>query len=444
MQVINNAALANATNQLQGIYNSGDGSNINYSYYGDFDASGNPKVLKYATMSKTGNDTTMNYTFDDTLRVKTAYVSVDGVKDSILLVYDYASDKVITHFYFVDWTTGTYILRHDLVTNKVGDTYTFGSFHRLSSGHTPNSNQKITGPIDITAQWIVQVGAGQAAIAVCNGIIGIATLAAAVLIASTSPVLATAAILFGLSAVFSSNGHADTITLPTATTISTPPANTPPPPTQQTINTINTIVPPPPGPTGTVTDIDGNVYNMVTIGTQVWMKENLKTTRYNDGSAIPTGLSNTAWQNTTSGAYAIYDNNAANNTTYGKLYNWYAVNTGKLAPAGWHVPTDAEWTTLTTFLGGELIAGDKMKATTLWTAYTGITNTNSSGFTGLPAGNRYYNGSFDVIGLSGYFWSSTEGNTSFAWYRYLGYGDSGALRGNYYKGYGFSVRCVRD
>jgi uncharacterized protein (TIGR02145 family) len=136
---------------------------------------------------------------------------------------------------------------------------------------------------------------------------------------------------------------------------------------------------------GTVTDIDGNVYNTVTIGTQCWMAENLKTTRYNDGTAILTGLSNADWQITTSGAYAIYNNDPANNTTYGKLYNIYAVKTNKLAPAGWHVPTYTEWTTLTTYLGGEAVAGGKMKATTLWSSpNTGATN--SSGFTGLPAG----------------------------------------------------------
>lgn len=140
----------------------------------------------------------------------------------------------------------------------------------------------------------------------------------------------------------------------------------------------------------TVTDIDGNVYQTVTIGTQVWMKENLKTTRYKDGTAIPNVTDNMQWDNLSSGAYCIYDNNAANNTTYGKLYNWYAVNTGKLAPAGWHVPTDAEWTTLTDYLGGDDIAGDKMRDTTftLWEYYDGFTSTNSSGFTALPAGFR--------------------------------------------------------
>lgn len=194
----------------------------------------------------------------------------------------------------------------------------------------------------------------------------------------------------------------------------------------------------------TVTDIDGNVYNVVKIGNQCWMKENLKTTRYKDGTAIPTGLSNTAWQNTTSGAYAIYNNNAANNTTYGKLYNWYAVNTGKLAPAGWHVPTDAEWTTLINFLGGETVAGNKMKATILWAPFSGIANTNSSGFTGLPAGVRSNNGTFNFIGTTGLFWSSSENGTSNAWYRYLNSNNSNASSYANGKQYGFSVRCVRD
>ncbi len=194
---------------------------------------------------------------------------------------------------------------------------------------------------------------------------------------------------------------------------------------------------------GTVTDIDGNVYNTVTIGTQCWMAENLKTTRYNDGSAIPTGLSDAAWQNTTSGAYAIYNNDPSNNTTYGKLYNWYAVNTGKLAPAGWHVPTDAEWTTLTTYLGGTSVAGAAMKTTNLWLSpNTGATN--SSGFTGLPAGNRYFNGSFYNFGGDGYFWSSMETTTTNAWGCILYYNSSNAYRNYRDKREGFSVRCIKD
>jgi uncharacterized protein (TIGR02145 family) len=195
---------------------------------------------------------------------------------------------------------------------------------------------------------------------------------------------------------------------------------------------------------GTVTDIDGNVYTTVTIGTQCWMQENLKTTRYNDGSAVAGGLSDAAWQANTSGAYAIYDNNAANNSTYGKLYNWYAVNSGKLAPAGWHIPSDAEWKTLTTYLGGDSIAGDKMKAGILWTSYPDIVNNNSSGFSGLPAGYRTSNGTYDYIGINGYFWSSTEYSSIYAWYRTLFHRYSDTYRYFNFNGYGFSVRCVKD
>lgn len=192
---------------------------------------------------------------------------------------------------------------------------------------------------------------------------------------------------------------------------------------------------------GTVTDIDGNVYNTVTIGTQCWMAENLKTTRYNDGTAILTGLSNADWQSTTSGAYAIYNNDPANNTTYGKLYNSYAAKTNKLAPAGWHVPTYAEWTTLTTFLGGESIAGGAMKAITLWISpNTGATN--SSGFTGLPSGYRNINGTFSDIGFYGYFWSSDSYYS--CWSSLKNSNNSVGSDCDLFRQKGFSVRCVRD
>src|SRR5674476_633708 len=122
----------------------------------------------------------------------------------------------------------------------------------------------------------------------------------------------------------------------------------------------------------TVTDIEGNVYHTVKIGTQTWMVENLKTTKYKDGTAIPLVTDNKVWINLPTPAYCWYDNDATTyKNTYGALYNWYAVNTGKLAPTGWHIPTDAEWTTLQNYVGGELVAGDKMKATTLWIPYSG-------------------------------------------------------------------------
>lgn len=195
---------------------------------------------------------------------------------------------------------------------------------------------------------------------------------------------------------------------------------------------------------GTVTDIDGNTYATIQIGTQTWMAENLKTTKYNDGTAMPNVTSNSAWDALTTGAWCYYNNDANNNTTYGKLYNWFAVNTGKLAPAGWHVPTDAEWTTLTTYLGGNSIAGDKMKATTLWTPYTGITNTNSSGFTALPASVRTPSYPFSGLGLYAYYWSSTEENTVNSRDHEMTFGFSRCVSNYNDKRSGFSIRCVKN
>ena len=165
-----------------------------------------------------------------------------------------------------------------------------------------------------------------------------------------------------------------------------------------------------PPPTATVTDIDGNVYNTVTIGTQVWMVENLKTTRFNDGSAIQLVSDDTVWSNLTSPGYCWYDNDeATNKDPFGALYNWYTVNSGKLCPAGWHLPTDDEWDIIVNYLDGDTIAGGKMKetGTTLWNSpNTGATN--SSGFTGLPGGFCNFNGNFYSIGFNGSWWSTTE------------------------------------
>ena len=166
-------------------------------------------------------------------------------------------------------------------------------------------------------------------------------------------------------------------------------------------------------PPVSVTDINGNVYNIVTIGTQTWMAENLKTTKYNDGTAIPNVTVDATWAALTTGAYSDYSNTPANSTTYGRLYNWYVVdnnpatkvasNGGKnVCPTSWHVPTDAEWTILTTYLGGESIAGGKLKET--GTAHWNSPNTgatNETGFTTLPSGLRYYDGSYFLIGYDG-------------------------------------------
>jgi uncharacterized protein (TIGR02145 family) len=196
----------------------------------------------------------------------------------------------------------------------------------------------------------------------------------------------------------------------------------------------------------------------ITIGTQVWTTKNLDVAAYSDGTVIPQVTDPTAWANLTTGAWCYYNNDSATGTTYGKLYNWYAVvgiwneasktdvtQRKKLAPTGYHIPSDAEWTTLTTYLGGESIAGGQMKATgtSLW-ASPNTNATNTSGFTGLPGGFRNNLGTFNFIGSSGFWWSSTENNTLNAWYRLLHYNIGSAGRANFYKERGFSVRYLRD
>ena len=198
---------------------------------------------------------------------------------------------------------------------------------------------------------------------------------------------------------------------------------------------------------GTMTDNDGNVYKTITIGTQTWMAENLKTTKYRNGDPIPNVTDNAEWLALATGAYCWTNIDPANKAVYGGLYNWYAVaDSRNIAPGGWHVPTDAEWTTLTTFLGGEYVAGGKLKETSLahWLSpNTGASN--SSGFTAIPGLCRDYNNpAFFRMGDSNYLWSSTANASTTAWFRELSYGDTNAGRGLYYKKGGFSVRCVRD
>lgn len=197
---------------------------------------------------------------------------------------------------------------------------------------------------------------------------------------------------------------------------------------------------------GTVTDIDGNVYSTVQIGNQEWMAENLKTTTYNNGTSIDLVTDNTAWGNTTTGAYGWYDNDQAQYAeAYGALYNWHAVNTGNLCPDGWHVPTDAEWTALEDYLtnnGHGGTEGTALKATSGWNS--GGNGTDDYGFTALPGGSRTNHGAFLDIGNYGLWWSATEVDADAAWYRGLGYGYGIVIRHDVSKGHGFSVRCLRD
>ena len=184
----------------------------------------------------------------------------------------------------------------------------------------------------------------------------------------------------------------------------------------------------------------------IVIGTQQWMEKNLDVMTYRNGDVIPQVTDNTAWAGLTTGAWCWYSNSADNGAIYGKLYNWYAVNDPRgLAPQGWHIPTDAEWTTLGTLLGGDAVAGGKMKTTgtTRWNT-PNTSATNQSGFAGLPGGTRDDFGTFGSVGSIGYWWSATEYNSPNAWFRYLNFYDGYLYRLYFNKKNGFSVRCLRD
>jgi uncharacterized protein (TIGR02145 family) len=188
-------------------------------------------------------------------------------------------------------------------------------------------------------------------------------------------------------------------------------------------------------------------YKIVKIGNQTWMTENLNVDRFRNGDLIPEAKTADDWKRAGKNeqpAWCYNNNDPVNGEKYGKLYNWYAVYDSRgLAPTGYHVPSDFEWTTLTTYLGGEDIAASKLKSNSGWN-YNG-NGTNSTGFSGLPGGYRVGNGTFGFIGKSGYWWSSSKADTFSAWYRSLHYLNGNLLRnGHSPKQGGFSVRCLRD
>jgi len=231
--------------------------------------------------------------------------------------------------------------------------------------------------------------------------------------------------------------------------------------------------------TGSVKDIDGNEYKTVKIGDQWWMAENLRTTRYRNGDAIPTNLTNIQWQDTPFGAYAIYphgnvdgiNSEAEMVAAYGKLYNWNAVVDSRgLCPPGWHVPTDAEWTELVNYVEAQGYpdqwndpngAGNALKSRRQvnsplgepwatsehprWNSYDTMHGLDVFGFSALPGGHRgYYGGGYGYFGVGGFWWSSTEAYTYRAWYRLLYYVNGSVSRNYKVKRYGSSVRCLRD
>jgi uncharacterized protein (TIGR02145 family) len=218
----------------------------------------------------------------------------------------------------------------------------------------------------------------------------------------------------------------------------------------------------------TVTDYDGNVYDTIHIGTQIWLKENLKTTHYSDGAEILDGTSaGDISGNYTSKYYFDYENHPTNTVIYGKLYTWAAVmnreassnsNPGivqGVCPIGWHIPSDAEWNSMEKYLDitvdSTLYAGwsgtdigNKLKESGIIHWLSGNNGNNSSNFTGLPGGSRYPDGSFDNLNANGTWWTSAAYNSSSAWYRELYYGNANILRDNINKSFGLSVRCVMD
>jgi uncharacterized protein (TIGR02145 family) len=190
----------------------------------------------------------------------------------------------------------------------------------------------------------------------------------------------------------------------------------------------------------TTVTFDGHTYALVAIGTQCWFAENLRSDTYRNGDAIPGGLNNSQWTSTGSGAQAVYNNDSGSLATYGRLYNWYAVNDSRgLCPTGFHVPSDGEWMTLENALGGSSVAGTDLKSSL--PAWDG---TNSSGFSALPGGRRNSGlGNFGNQGDLGSWWSSSPNGTN-AWYRNLSSGDSNVDRYSASARFGISVRCVRD
>ncbi len=197
---------------------------------------------------------------------------------------------------------------------------------------------------------------------------------------------------------------------------------------------------------GSVKDYEGNDYSTIAIGSQTWMAENLRSIKLNDGTPIAYVSNNYSWSTQTTPGYSYFSNDSVTyKKRYGALYNWYTVQTKKICPTGWHVPTDQDWTTLGSSLGIDSIAGGKLKAT--GTTYWYVPNlyaTNSTGFSGIGSGYRFYNGSYNNSGYSATWWSATEYTANTVWYRFLSYNNGKFGRTYADKLYGFSIRCLKD
>ena len=196
----------------------------------------------------------------------------------------------------------------------------------------------------------------------------------------------------------------------------------------------------------TITDIDGNVYKTVVIGGKVWMAENLKVSRYRNGDPVVHTTGEGEWSNLSSGAFCQYNNDSTKAVPYGKLYNWYAVTDARsLAPEGWHIPNAVELRNLMMHLGGDTIAGGRMKmpGTTAW-LFPNEGAGNESGFSAVPGGYRFSDGSFHTLGSNGYWWTTTHSYEMFSWNPRLNDNFADIGRDEGFKKFGFAVRCVKD
>lgn len=193
---------------------------------------------------------------------------------------------------------------------------------------------------------------------------------------------------------------------------------------------------------GTMTDGEDNVYKTIVIGTQTWMAENLAVTKLNDGTPLTFLTSDTFWADSAVAAYCWYNNDSI---VYGALYNFYAVSTGKLCPAGWHVPSNSEWSTLTTYLGGESDAAPKlMEAGNSHWQEPNVSQTDDYGFTAIPGGYRKYSGGFGNQLKAAYWWSGTESSADNGWFRYIYFSFNNINTSNTQKATGMNVRCIKD
>lgn len=192
-----------------------------------------------------------------------------------------------------------------------------------------------------------------------------------------------------------------------------------------------------------IKDIDGNLYHKIAIGNQIWLDKNLQVTKFNNGDLIPMIVENEEWTNLSSPGYCFYQDKKENATNFGALYNWYVIDKGNICPTGWHVPSDAEWSILSAFLGGDLVAGSQIKSNSGW-------NLNGNGsdsvrFNAIPSGVRYVGlSNFSTEGTSAVWWSATEGDVTDAWFRKINYYHPSLLRYSTNKAHGFSIRCLKD